>query len=209
MFQEGNEDEPQLMSFPIAGLKDSHELWQKHMGKVNARKYKEREALKRTQEPKSFESVEVDVSDIDELFRTHGKGPHLLELDFEPTTGEPVSYVNPGGIQGRKWIWKHKYTGVDVTRYCNLSGRKFDTGKLSRDLKKITRKDSNKAYIRAQHILTLNQSKRYQGNSATELEGVSGHSREILLQQQVCPQLDVRVHSSSCLTCCSSFLLLL
>jgi hypothetical protein len=181
-----------MMTFPIAGLKDAHELWQKHMGKVNARKYEEREDLKRTQEPKSFESVEVDVADIDELFRSHGKGPHLLELDFERTTEHPIPYINDDGIRKQKWIWKHKITGRDVTRYCNQSGRKFDTGKLSRDLKKITRKDSNKAYIRAQHILTLNQSKRYQGNSTTELEGVSGHSREILLQQQVRPQLVVR-----------------
>jgi len=86
------------------------------------------------------------------LFSECGRGPHLLTIEFEPTTMDPVEYKSSKtGEKTRHWAWIHKTTGKVVKHFLTQSGHSYDTGTLSSYLKRLRRQDGP-AYKRAQHI---------------------------------------------------------
>jgi hypothetical protein len=102
--------------------------------------------------------IDTDFADIDKLFQEKGQGPHLLELDFFPTTagGETQQSRCTGGQDTAPWIWQHSITEKLVSRYPTQSGKGWDTGVLSWYLKSLKESKSKTAYDQAQHILALN-----------------------------------------------------
>jgi hypothetical protein len=174
------------MEYPVVDLDDSHELWQDALGKVNAFRYTERQALLASadgREPLSSNSnshSSVDLSDIDSFFELEGKGPKLLEFEFDPVTKDPVPYVNKGGRPSFFWWWSHRLTGNAVKRFSSSTGKSFDTGRLTKFLKQLKEHTNPIAYARAQHILRLNDSIR------EKIAGVTvALDRAELLAQQV------------------------
>jgi hypothetical protein len=159
-------------------------LWYEANGRANTRKSIERQRLEREQQGDVVE-VEVDLTDINNLFSERGQGPHMLEMEFEPTTATAEEYVSRRtGKLTQRWAWKHKLTKNNVQRYRTKSGKSFDTGVLSHYLKMITEVDDRVAFIRAQRILELNGTK-----SRTVVEAMKDPtrivSREVLLKQWV------------------------
>jgi hypothetical protein len=103
--------------------------------------------------------VEVDLTDINDLFAKKVKGPPMLEMEFEPTTETPLKpYVSPWtGKLATKWTWRHKMTEVEIHRYKTKSGKSFDTGVLSQYLRLLKANGQNNvASELASHILQLN-----------------------------------------------------
>ena len=117
-------------------MQDAHERWVEANSCSNGRKELEHARLRQEQEVVNVDE-EVDLSDIDKLFTEKGKGPHMLELEFEPVTDNPVEYTSATtGLITKHWRWKHKITGGKVKRYPTVSGKGFDTGVFSLFLKR-------------------------------------------------------------------------
>jgi hypothetical protein len=144
------------MRIPTDLVTDAHELWVKANSRFNTKKQLEREHAKKEQYNDTTGN-EADLSDINELFAEKGRGPHMLELDFEPVTQEATNFVSVRtGNETICWKWKHKYTGKEVSRYPTTSGKSFDTGVLSTALQRLNCRIHPVAYQRARHILRLN-----------------------------------------------------
>ena len=153
-------EDAQQMSYPTAQLDESHEIWQQALGRCNARDFIEREQLKAaTSTACVISSVVVplvDVSDIDDFFQLEGKCPKLLEFEFIPGSPDPTVYTE--AKTGRKssfWFWNHKITDHQVKRFASSSGKSFDTGVLTKYLRRIKKNLYPTAWARAQHILQL------------------------------------------------------
>jgi hypothetical protein len=182
IFKEG--DEMQTMVYPVCDIADSHELWQQALVRTNAYIYVTNQRILEANATLSAAALDAelfDFSDIDERFEKDGKGPHLLEMDFVGDTGGPVDYVDRNGRASKFWMWRHRLTGYCLRRFSNLSGRSFDTGRLSKYLKMIKEHENPLAYARAKHILQLNDSNLVQGTKDVPLV----LERRDLLGQQV------------------------
>jgi hypothetical protein len=110
------------MQFQQADLKDAHDRWVKANARSNTRKQKEIEEIQRERSAAQRREL-ADLSDINDLYKSKGRGSHLLTFDFEPTTAEPEEYISKVGTQKRRWVWKHKYTNGTVTRFATQSGK--------------------------------------------------------------------------------------
>jgi hypothetical protein len=177
-------DEQEEMEYPIAGLDQSHELWKNALGRTNAFLFQERQALLLaiSSAAESQTVAEVDLSDIDAFFQIEGRGPKLLEFEFEPSTTDAVPYLNKANRPSFYWYWNHKLTGQSVKRFSSVSGKSFDTGTLTKFLHRLRKTPHAVAYARAQHILLLNESIREQVNDAIPV----AIDQKTLLAQQVC-----------------------
>lgn len=177
-------DTEQLMQYPIRGLADSHELWQKALGRTNAYTYESNERIRKAQVAEVVDlSGQPDFRDIDELFEKLGTGSHMLEHEFVGDIAGPVDYLNKNGIPSRYWEWKHRLTGKTHRRFMNHGGKSFETGVLSKALKDLKEHQHPIAYARAQHILVLN---RCSGEQNTEQDTPVSLDRKDLVAQQVC-----------------------
>jgi hypothetical protein len=88
------------MTYPVADLDASHELWQDALGRTNAFRYTERQALLAAaegKEPQAKANSSADLTDINAFFQIEGKGPKLLEFEFDPVSPDPIAYVNKCG----------------------------------------------------------------------------------------------------------------
>jgi hypothetical protein len=138
-------------------IPSAHELWFEANARSNSKKQLERERVINEQKEDDPSNCEVDLTDINDLFAEKGRGPHMLEMDFEPMTVHAQSFVSTRTSKETKvWKWKHKYTGRVVSRYPSSSGKSFDTGVLSIALQKLNDRTHRIAYERARHILRLN-----------------------------------------------------
>jgi hypothetical protein len=138
----------------IEDFKEAAEAWYK----ANAVPMVKRQHLEREAKGDVID-VEVDLTDINNLFAKKGQGPHMLEMEFEPTTETPLKpYVSPStGKLTTKWTWRHKMTEVEIQRYKTKLGKLFDTGILSQYLRLLKADGQNNvASERASHILQLN-----------------------------------------------------
>lgn len=129
----------------------------------------------------------VDMSDINELFGEKGRGPHLLEMEFEPVTDEPEAYVSARtGNETQCWRWRHLITGAVLKRFLSKSGKSWDTGKLSSYLRGLKENDNNRAYERAVYILKLNAKHFLIRNGVSVPHRVgSGAAKEELVRQWI------------------------
>jgi hAT family C-terminal dimerisation region len=180
-------EETQLMPLPTSNLEDAHELWQQALGRTNAKIYTDNQALEKGRnaivvDGSTSGPLHIDVSDIDSFFQLEGRGPHLLEFEFTPDTEEPVEYLLTNGKPSRYWCWTHRSTGVSVKRFASVSGKSFDTGRLSKYLLSIKESQYPIAYARAKHVLLLNESIREQSDDCLILPAMD---RRTLLGQQV------------------------
>lgn len=140
-------------------IQAAHELWFQANGRSNTRKGKEREIVENEQKLQA-KSMETDFSDITKMFNEKGRGPHMLEMDFEPITKDAEEYVSDRtGKQTKCWRWRHKITRKEVSRYRTASGKSFDTGVLSIYLQRLKPRINKAAYERAVQILQLNSKK--------------------------------------------------
>jgi hypothetical protein len=174
------------MQIPTDLVADAHEHWVKANSRFNTKKQLERELAEKEQYNDTKGNT-ADFSDINELFAEKGRGPHMLELDFQPVTQEATNFVSVRtGNETICWKWKHKYTGKEVNRYPTSSGKSFDTGVLSTALQRLNCRIHPVAFERAQHILRLN-SKNGQANMANMEAGpvAVAVNREQLLTQWV------------------------
>ena len=179
-------DTEQTMQYPIAQLEDSHELWQKALGRTNAYTYKQNRLLRRAQQSEVVDLVDgaaPDLSDIDELFHQSGTGSHMLEIEFIGDEAGPVVYLNRNNVQSKYWVWKHRITGYSFRHFMNPGGKSFETGRLSKCLREIREHQNPVAYARAQHILVLN---KCDGPQCFEMETPMSLDRKDLVAQQVC-----------------------
>lgn len=179
-------DTEQTMQYPIAQLEDSHELWQKALGRTNAYTYEQNRLLRRAQQSEVVDLVDgaaPDLSDIDELFHQSGTGSHMLEIEFIGDEAGPVVYLNRNNVQSKYWVWKHRITGYSFRRFMNPGGKSFETGRLSKCLREIREHQNPVAYARAQHILVLN---KCDGPQCFEMETPMSLDRKDLVAQQVC-----------------------
>jgi hypothetical protein len=146
----------QFLTLRVDQIKTAHDRWCDANARSNTRKQQEREKTEREQEVVEIDQ-DADLTDINALFSEHGQGPHLLELEFELTTENPIEYTSKiTGNLTKCWTWCHKMTKVEVKRYRTQSLKSYDTGGLSSNLKKITERQNRQAFQRAQHILKLN-----------------------------------------------------
>ena len=150
-------EEAQTMSYPMADLDNSHELWQRAQAKCNVRLYRERETLIAAQTAASESKLDrngmFDLEDIEDYYRQHGRGTHFLEFDFAADTPAPVAYVSEkSGLVKYFWCWTHKYTNVSVKHFSSTSGKSCGSGRLSKYLQLILERKFPKAYARAQRI---------------------------------------------------------
>ena len=156
-------DEVQYMPYPVDAIADTHKQWLKALGHTNAVIYEERERLRREASGAMNAPIEVsddttfDLSDIDQLFEKEGKGPHMLKMDFVAETEEPIEYVEKSGRPSKYWWWAHRLTNTRVKLFATVSGKQFDTGRLSKALMRIRKREHPLAYARAKRILTLNR----------------------------------------------------
>jgi hypothetical protein len=120
----------QEMFYPIEDIDDSHELWQKALGRVNAFTFEANERLRKavSSTKPSTASDTFDLSDIDDLFKEHGKGTHMWELDFKACETGPVDYVTKKNERSSYWIHTHQLTGYSFRRFANVGGKSYDTG---------------------------------------------------------------------------------
>jgi hypothetical protein len=173
-------------------IQDAHELWVQANARSNSKKTLSRERLTKEQQERTPGNDEVDLTDINDLFAEKGRGPHLLEMDFEPMTTDALSFMSVRTNKETKvWKWKHKYTGRIVSRYPTSSGKSFDTGVLSIALQKLNRHTHKIAFERARHILRLN-SKNGQVLMADTEDGFAiavPVNRDVIVGQWVSVQL--------------------
>jgi len=191
-----------FMTLKIEQVQQAHELWVQANVRANDRKTQERERLER--EDNFGDKEEVDLEGIKKLFSEKGLGPHMLELDFEAMTLEPITYQSVRtGKPTTSWSWKHRFTGVEVKRYPTKSGKSFDTGVLSSYLSHLKKIKDRVAYEQAVLILSLNT----KGGKSVKDAVASSATREELLRQWV----SVPDEGSDCLEChekirCSVFI---
>lgn len=174
------------MTIPYEQIEEAYELWLETNARSNNRRDEERR--RREELESDQEEIETDLSDIKKLFDEKGKGPHLLEMDFEPTTEGPEEYVSTKtGALSKCWIWKHKLLpNVEVKRFPTQSGKGFDTGVLSVKLRSLNvQKHGKVASERAAFILKLNM----KSNNAAAIAAASAQpipiDRETLIKQWV------------------------
>jgi hypothetical protein len=172
------------MNLPIQQVKKAHELWFEANTRSNSRKQREKEAAAAL-EIDDDDDGETDLSDIDKLFNEKGRGPHLLMLDFEPETEEPVEYTSSTtGSMTRAWPWRHKLVaGVVARRYPTQSKKGWDTGVFSNKLRSITPSHSKVAYERAVYILKLNTKSNKAASTVCGVPAIV--DRQSLLRQWV------------------------
>lgn len=177
-------DSEQTMEYPIDDLADSHELWQKALGRVNSFKYEGDARMLRAQEAEWIDDDVPNFEDIDELFKRSGTGTHMLEMEFEGDEAGPINYMNKHGVPSQYWVWTHRKTGYKLRRYLNNGGKSFESGRLSKHLQNMKEHQHPVSYARAQYILMLNKCSFEQGldNDTT----VSTLDRKDLVAQQVC-----------------------
>ena len=171
----------QMMPYPLCDLDDSHESWQKSLGRVNAHTYEQNARLVKAQQVEVVDADVVDLTDIEALFNASGTGSHMLELEFVGDPGGSTYYQNKHGQQAQYWTWTHRLTGYKLRRFMNTGGRSFETGRLSAYLKDIRERDFPVAYARAQHILMLNKCKGFE--SAPPDVPITLERRELIAQQ--------------------------
>jgi hypothetical protein len=178
-------EETQTMQYRTQDIEKSHELWQQANGRVNASLYHQKQALIRATKatPVVIDLDAIDLSDIDAFFTEKGRGPHFLEMEFEPAEPEPEQYTNEKGEEFKKWLWKHRLTGRSFYRHQSASGNSFDSGRLSKFLESIKKRDNPVAYARAQHILTLNKLHKQVLTNANVNPVVPLDRRQVLHQQ--------------------------
>ena len=151
----------ETMSLLLSRVWEAQELWEKHLGRVNARLHVEKECLCKKQNPDEVDGeVKADVSDIFVLYKVHGKGRRLLEIEFRPVTELPEDYETKKKLPSQQWKWKHCATGHDIVRFASANGKTFDSGKLSAYLKTINKVPNPISYQRAKLILSLNTQHR-------------------------------------------------
>jgi hypothetical protein len=182
-FKETTEQE--LMSFPLEDIDDSHEIWQQANGRMNAFIAESNERLRRSLLPVNVDESAFDFGDIDELFNTVGKGPHLVELDFVADTKGPTAYMGKNDKIKHKWIWRHRLTGYTLLRFENPGGLSYESGRLYKYMRMLKKNDHPLAYARAQHILLLNDA-ILEPQAAKDGVIVEMITRKDLLYQQVC-----------------------
>lgn len=190
MFKET--EEPQMMAYRVSDIDISHERWQQANGRCNAVLYHQKQALlKATETVINVEDDDTfDLTDIEELFAAEGRGPHMLEYEFE-SVGEPVAYITQDQINSEKWCWKHKLTGKTFWRFQNKSGQSYDTGRCVKFLESIKKQSHPLAYARAMLILRLNGSKKHQVADERIPEAVPLDRKTVLLQQVRCSLLHI------------------
>jgi hypothetical protein len=122
-------------------LKDieiGHEIWCDYNTRVNARLAAVRQELVEQSQQAEVIEVDADFTDINKLFEDKGRGKHMLEFEFLPTTTEGVTEASPRlGKPIRVWAWKHKLTEAEIRRYPTYSGKGWDTGVLSQYLRSL------------------------------------------------------------------------
>jgi hypothetical protein len=126
----------------IEDVKEAAEAWYKANARSNTRKPVEQQHLEREAKGDVID-VEVDLTNINDLFAKKGQGPHMLEMEFKPTTETPLEpYISPRtGKLTTKLTWRHKMTEVEIRRYKTKSGKSFDTGVLSQYLRLLKAED--------------------------------------------------------------------
>ena len=68
-------DGEETMTLLLSCVVLAQELWEKHLGRVNARLHAEKECLRKKQNPDAVDGyVKADVLDIYALYKVHGKG---------------------------------------------------------------------------------------------------------------------------------------
>ena len=123
----------QQMPYPLADLNDSHEKWKAALFRTNAQRHKEIKALEAATAPKPVPTVpNVDFSDINTFFQKEGRGPKLLEFEFDPVTKDPVPYKTKDGRSSFYWFWNHRLTGQVCKRFTSASGKTIDSGWLAK-----------------------------------------------------------------------------
>jgi hypothetical protein len=175
------------MDLKLEQVMVGHEEWCNTNVRVNTRIQANRQELEQSQ--KSAVDVEANFDDINKIFEEKGQGPHMLLIDFEPTTETACPYPsNRVGKDVISWIWKHKLTGAEVRRYPTHSGKGYDTGVFSKYLKSLKATTHKVAYNRAQLILSLNNKKSVVDLTLASSPTKPVLSREVLLKQWVrCP----------------------
>lgn len=176
------------LNLNVDGIKPCAEAWYEANARSNTRKEAERERLQKAQQG-DVPTETVDLTDINKLFEEKGQGPHMLEMEFEPTTEAAVEYVsNRTGKPTSRWTWRHKLTQSEVHRYKTKSGKSFDTGVLSQNLHSLKQSQHKVAFQRAMHILQLNGKK---GRSMYQdvKDGIRVLKREDLVKQWVSNRL--------------------
>jgi hypothetical protein len=147
------------MDLNLEQVKVGHERWCETNTLVNTRLQAIRHQLELSQKSQVVD-VDVDLDDVHKLFADKGQGPHVLLIEFEAKTADPVICPSLGtGQEVNVWIWKHKITDAVVCRYLTASGKGYDTGVLSRYLRGLKETTNKVAYERAQVILLLNSKK--------------------------------------------------
>jgi hypothetical protein len=191
------------MNLNLEQMKAGHKRWYKTNMRVNTRLQAIRHQLELSQKSQVVD-VNVDLDDIHKLVADKGQGLHMLLIEFEPKTDEPV--ICPSLHTGQDvnvWIWKHKMTDAEVCRYLTASGKGYDTGVLSHYLRGLKETTNKVAYERAQVILLLNSKK-----SVVDLTQSSPSkpppSRDALLKQWLSclVLLFLVLLSSHLLSCC-------
>ena len=172
----------QTMQYPVNDVDDSHELWQKALGRTNAHTYETNEAIRRAQQVEVDDSAIADFTDIDELFNQGGTGPHMLEMDFICDPAGPVEYLTKDKETSKYWIWNHRYTGYQLRRYLNPGGKSYETGRLAKCLRGMKEAQHPYAFARAQHILMLNRCSGESGAGESDLP-IALERKELVAQQ--------------------------
>jgi hypothetical protein len=173
-----------FLTLKLREIATGHETWCEYNTRVNTRLSVARQELERSQQAEVIE-VDADFTDINELFEKKGRGKHMLELEFLPTTTEGVTEPSPRlGKPIRVWVWKHKTTEAEIRRYPTHSGKGWDTGVLSRYLRSLKVSLHKVAYERAQRILSLN-SKMIESVATESMIEKPILKREDLLKQWV------------------------
>lgn len=186
-FKEAIDEEEESMIYPLVDITTYHFVWKKASRHCNTviKNQKDQINALRIAKQNTLQNT-WDMKDIDDFYKLNGRGPKLLELDFRPTTNEPVAYLKGNGKPGEKWIWKHRkvesQSKLGITRFASSSGKSFDTGSLTKFLSRINKKTYPEEYARAQHIMQLN------GAVTIDVDDIPTVSldRRTLLKQQVC-----------------------
>jgi hypothetical protein len=184
-YKEDDDEEEEDMSYPLSDIQPHHLIWKRAQVHCNAvfRNQKINITAIRTAKQNSLKNT-WDFKDIDDFFKTHGKGPKLLEFEFEPVTTSPTTYDKKNGGQGEKWIWRHRTvpSSNGVSRFASTSGKSFDTGSLTKFLSRISPKEFPEACARGKHIMQLNGSVTINVDDNTASTALD---RRTLLKQQV------------------------
>ena len=104
------------------------------------------------------------MTDIGELHKLMGTGPHLVEIDWRPNTKNPVSYTTDGGNRKKKWQWQHVFMKKIVTRFRAQNKKTWDTGKLYEYMSKLLQNDvfpeANTRYLYVRQLNGLKGTKK-------------------------------------------------